>query len=598
MHVGSGRVLRTLAALAILMATAPTTATIAAHRHVPKLDSQLQQKVTVPGRSQVLVRLTGATAVRTVRAGSTLLGGRVVRALPVSQSVVLDVPNSALPALAASPQVDRVSSDRSVFGVADTEQAPPPPPPHAPLPLAGPAPAGFDGTGVGVALIDSGAFATHPDLADPSTGASRVVQFVDFVNGQTTAYDDYGHGTHVAGIIAGNGADSGGAYAGVAPGARLIVLKVLDARGRGRVSDVIAALDYVVANKDALNIRVVNLSVAAGVYESYTTDPITLAAKRAVDAGLVVVAAAGNNGRGIAGQAAYAGISAPGNAPWVLTVGASNDMGTADLHDDTIAAFSSRGPGAIDNGAKPDLVAPGVAVTSLADPASLFYVTQGASLLSGTANSAFLPYLRLSGTSIATPFVSGTAALMLQANPSLTPNAVKAILQYTTFNNHVYDTLTQGAGSLKTASAVELAAALAGGPAPPPGDSKDWSRSVIWGNYETSGGNLIQTANAFAPGLVWGVSTALDGQTIVLGQKAKKPWQVFDALGPQVNVVWGDLCGGADCTFVWTARDVFAASDPEADTVVWGSTDGEGDTVVWGSVCTDPWCTSTTPARR
>ena len=96
---------------------------------------------------------------------------------------------------------------------------------------------------------------------------------------QTAAYDDYGHGTHVAGIIAGNGYDSGGARAGIAPGARLIVLKVLDANGNGRISDVIAAIDYVVAHKDALNIRVVNLSVATGVYESYNTDPLTLAAR-------------------------------------------------------------------------------------------------------------------------------------------------------------------------------------------------------------------------------------------------------------------------------------------------------------------------------
>src|SRR5439155_25999132 len=128
-------------------------------------------------------------------------------------------------------------------------------------------------------------------------GVQRVDRFVDFVDGRQAPYDDYGHGTHVAGIIAGNGFDSNGARAGVAPNARVIALKVLDRDGRGRISDVIAALDYVVANKTALNIRVVNLSVATGVYESYLFDPLTIAAQRAVSAGVVVVAAAGNFGR-------------------------------------------------------------------------------------------------------------------------------------------------------------------------------------------------------------------------------------------------------------------------------------------------------------
>ena len=121
-----------------------------------------------------------------------------------------------------------------------------------------------------------------------------------------------------------------------------------------------------------------NLSVATGVYESYETDPLTLAAKRAVTAGIVVVAAAGNNGRGPSGSTQYAGITAPGNAPWVLTVGASSHMGTVDRSDDTIAAFSSRGPGAIDYGAKPDLVAPGVGLESLSNPDSWMYAADSA----------------------------------------------------------------------------------------------------------------------------------------------------------------------------------------------------------------------------
>src|SRR5205085_8474553 len=129
---------------------------------------------------------------------------------------------------------------------------------------------GYDGSGIGVAVIDSGVTAWHDDLTQPDVpGSQRVDQFVDFVNGQQTPYDDYGHGTHVAGIIAGNGFDSGGARAGIAPAAHIVALKVLDAYGAGRISDVIAALGYVVDHRTELNIRVANLSIATGVYESY-----------------------------------------------------------------------------------------------------------------------------------------------------------------------------------------------------------------------------------------------------------------------------------------------------------------------------------------
>src|SRR5262249_15039980 len=153
----------------------------------------------------------------------------------------------------------------------------------------------YDGAGVGVAIIDSGVTSWHDDLTyqgnNPSVkvvNGQRVLKFVDFVNGRTTAYDDNGHGSHGAGIIAGNGRDSNGARAGMAPGADLISLKVLDAKGGGYISNVIAALDWVVANRTVYNIRVVNLSIGAPVTESYLTDPLTIAAKRVVDAGVVV----------------------------------------------------------------------------------------------------------------------------------------------------------------------------------------------------------------------------------------------------------------------------------------------------------------------
>ena len=190
-----------------------------------------------------------------------------------------------------------------------------------------------------MAVIDSGIANWHDDLSYHGTstkvrvvGGQRVTAFVDFVNDRLQAYDDNGHGTHVAGIIAGNGYDSNGAHAGIAPAAHLVSLKVLDQHGGGVISDVIAAFEWAVANRVAHNIRVINISVGARVSESYETDPLTRAAKRAVDAGIVVVTAAGNLGQrtvGFTKKTQYGSITAPGNAPWVLTVGAYSTRGHA-----------------------------------------------------------------------------------------------------------------------------------------------------------------------------------------------------------------------------------------------------------------------------
>ena len=411
-----------------------------------KLDFVLVERARHPeGISRVIVQIRegadGADIIRTAR-------GIPGRRFPTLSAQLADVPDAWLETLAAHPDVRSVSVDRAIRGALQHTRA-----------TVGASwvteHLGYDGTGVGVAIVDSGV-AAHDDL-----GNNRVVHFADFVKGQKAPYDDYGHGTHVAGIIAGNGQDSAGARRGIAPGAHLIVLKALDSAGDGNVSHVIAAIDYAVRRRSAFNIRVLNLSVAASVYESYNTDPLTLAARRAVEAGIVVITAAGNLGRDASGTAQYGGITAPGNAPWVLTVGASNENGTADRRDDTVASFSSRGPGLIDGSVKPDLVAPGVGIESLADPNSLLYLSRPAARRWGTVRTASEPYLTLSGTSMAAPIVAGTVALMLQANPSLSPENVKGILQRTAESHSRYDQLTQGAGFLNARAAVELARSLA-----------------------------------------------------------------------------------------------------------------------------------------
>jgi hypothetical protein len=322
---------------------------------------------------------------------------------------------------------------------------------------------------------------------------------------------------------------------------------------------------------------VINLSVATGVYESYDVDPLTVAAQRAVNAGIVVVAAAGNNGRSPTGSTQYGGITAPGNAPWVLTVGASNHMGTVDRADDTIAVFSSRGPTAANYGAKPDVVAPGVGIESLSNPDSAFYLTKAPYLLSGTVPTWYLPYLSLSGTSMAAPVVAGTVALMLQANPTLTPNAVKAIIEYTAQQYDGYDRLTQGAGFLNTKGAVELSTYFAS-----PDDSEypgsdGWSTQIVWGNRLFQGDQLVVDPSASWTWMTWGTNTWLVGMGSGLSDAGQ-------------NVVWGSQCGGDDCQADWTifGSGVVIGAD-DGDTVVWGTSD-DGDTVVWGTSCSDPSC--------
>ena len=499
---------------------------------------------------------------------------RVNGRLDIINGHVFDVPNSALQLVAAHPLVARLHYDRPAVkfnyrtsltvGTRAVQQT-----------------LGLTGTGVGIAIIDSGIATWHDDLTDRRGntyrfGNQRVMGFVDFVNGRTLPYDDDGHGTHVAGIIAGNGYDSNGQKAGAAPDANLVSLKVLDANGAGTVSNIIRALDWVLANRIRYNIRVVNLSVGATIRESYWTDPLTLAAKRLVDAGVVVVSAAGNFGKNAAGLPQYGGITAPGNAPWVLTVGASSTSGTPRRGDDTMASFSSRGPTYIDWSAKPDLVAPGVGTVSLAAPSSTYYQTLPSALSAGSVPTAALPYLSLSGTSMAAPVVSGTVALMLQANPNLTPNAIKAILQYTAQVYRGYNALTEGAGFLDAVGAVRLARFYAKGlPSQQAPVQKIWSRKITWGNERLWGGKLDPNANAFRIGTTWGSARTDDGDQIVWGTVGN---------GDGDQIVWGTASGGDGDQIVWGT-----AANGDGDQIVWGTaanTGDDGDQIVWGTTAT------------
>jgi len=459
----------------------------------------------------------------------------------------------------------------------------------------------YTGAGVTVAFIDSGITAyQHPDLAD-----ARVLAFVDFVNQRSAKYDDNGHGTHVAGVIAGTGKLSAKKYAGMAPGASLVSLKVLDQNGEGNVGDILKALDWVYTNGKAYGVRVVNLSVGAAVTESYYTDPLTLATKALVDKGVTVVAAAGNNGKNGQGKGQWGGIVSPANAPWVLTVCAFTTKGTYDVADDKVADFSSSGPTAIDFSAKPDLCAPGVGVVSTAAPGSTLFLDGLLSpvswLLPGTVSSLYpyLPYESLTGTSMSTPLVSGAVALMLQANPNLTPNLIKAILEFTAISKPGVSPLRQGAGFMNVSHAVMLAS-LAG----QPGTTQftvpsTWSRHILWGNHMLSGGVLNPKANAWRLGVEWGWArtnatdgdnivwgTMSDGDNIVWGTAQDGDNIVWGTAQDGDNIVWGTDCGGDDCdNVVWGTHDgdnIVWGTAQDGDNIVWGTAQ-DGDNIVWGT---------------
>ncbi|MDA1183723.1 MAG: S8 family serine peptidase [Acidobacteria bacterium] len=545
---------------------------VESERLAPVLRERAKQ---LTGRSRVIVRFRGSADAQLI-AGR---GGVSGRRLGASDSQVAEIDNRALADLARNSQVARVSIDHPVFPTLDRTGA---------ATAASLATQVFHATGrgIGVAVIDSGITAWHDDLyltmRKARRGSPRVVHFKDFTTeGSPNIWaseqpsDEYGHGTHVAGIIAGSGFDSRGARKGIAPGAHLIGLKVLDAEGNGYMSNVIAAIDHAIAVKDLYNIRIINLSVATGVFESYATDPLTLAARRAVNAGIVVVAAAGNLGATAHGDAQWGGITSPGNAPWVLTVGAGSHEGTPQRSDDTLAPFSSRGPTWIDFSAKPDLVAPGVGTESLSDPGSTLYTTQADYLLDGVRRARYKPYLSMSGTSMAAPVVTGTVALMLQVNPALTPNAVKAILQYTAQSREGAPLLAQGAGHLNALGAVRMASFFGSPQNGPPlpldvieDEPVKWSRQILWGNHRIRGGLPLPGGNAWTLDVTWGTDAAPTGERLVWGIKTAD--NIVWSTGGDDNIVWST--GGGD-NIVWSTGG--------GDNIVWST--GGGDNIVWST---------------
>jgi serine protease AprX len=265
------------------------------------------------------------------------------------------------------------------------------------------------GKDVTVAVIDTGIH-PHKDLD------GRIVDFVDFVNQKTSPYDDNGHGTHCAGDVAGNGALSDGRFAGPAPSANLIGVKVLNKMGSGTLETIMQGVDwciqYNIDNPDK-KIKVISMSLGSDAqkFEDENKDPMVQSVEKAWESGIVVCVAAGNSGPN------PQTIASPGLSDQVITIGASYDLNTMDKSDDDVASFSSRGP-TIYGLEKPDLLAPGVNIVSLRSPNSYLDKLQKSNRVNGD-------YFILSGTSMATPICAGVVALMLEYEPSLTPDEIK-----------------------------------------------------------------------------------------------------------------------------------------------------------------------------
>jgi serine protease AprX len=369
-------------------------------------------------RASHIVQLREGVTLAEGRAAVRAAGGQVADTLPIIRGLAVRIGSAGR--LRNDPRVDAVSvnarirsqSSRFDAGLLGTA--------YPASVLAPPAWNTATGAGVGVAVIDTGVDGGLVDFQN-AEGESRVIASVVTNPDATTPNDSLGHGTHVAGIIAGDstrrpaGDPLAGKYVGIAPDANLIAIKAADEEGEGTVLDAIYGLQFVVDHRTAYNIRVVNLSVRSTVAESYLTDPLDAAVEAAYFAGIVVVAASGNNG-----SAADATHYAPANDPFAITVGAADDQGTAARGDDTIASWSSVGY-TQDGLMKPDVAAPGAQIVSTLAPTSAFATLCPECIVDGG-------YMRIGGTSMAAPVVAGVAALIAEVHPTWTPDQIKSTL--------------------------------------------------------------------------------------------------------------------------------------------------------------------------
>lgn len=496
-------------------------------------------------------------------------GGQVRREFRSFRWMAVRLPAQAVAALADNPAVEFVASDPPVaraMDVARQAAGEPPAPAYESY---------LTGAGVTIAMLDSGV-ASHPEI--PTLLAA--VDFVGDVSGSPVAcydpalgawstVDPNGHGTHVAGILAGSGSHSKeGRLRGVAPEASLVSVRVLDDLGRGRTSDVLAGLQWVLDYKDGLGIRVVNLSLGHPVYEPAAQDPLVHAVEALWDAGVVVVCSAGN-----AGRSGDATISSPGNSRKAITVGALNDRNTPDTADDAVTTFSSRGPTRLDLVAKPDLLAPGNRIVSARAPGSYLDVTFPERRVAGDPDRPdVLEHFEMSGTSMAAPLVSGTAALMLQQEPWLNPGTVKARLMRSARKATAGNPFATGAGALDIGAALREGGQLIDAPSPrafPDATSGQMgfeNTAVLWSDASFSLTTLWSSAVLWSDASRW-------AEPLIWSYAILWP----DATSSADALLWGDAASSADAV-LWAECTLWA------DAVLWpDSADGtlSSEAVLW-----------------
>lgn len=557
--------------LALLMSAA--VALVAA----PKLSKDLKQ-VSPDSTVDVIVQFK-STPTEKQHGKIKSRGGSFKSELHLVNGGLYSVPAKALDDLALDADVVYISPDREVSGSLDHSN----PTVNANLAFQN----SFTGNGVGIAIIDSGV-TNQPDLSNSARTASRIVYQQSFVSGLNSSADQYGHGTHVAGVLAGNATQSTGStfiktFRGMASNANLINLRVLDASGKGTDSAVISAINQAISLKSTYNIRVINLSLGRPVFESYTVDPLCQAVEKAWRAGIVVVVAAGNEGRNnSANTSGYGTITSPANDPLVITVGAMKDMGTVSRGDDLIASYSSKGPTLFDHVVKPDIVAPGNRVIALNASGGMVFKNSTPTnkipwkYYQNTTNTDYSSvYYKLSGTSVAAPFVSGAAAVLIQKDPTLTPDTIKARLMKTASKSFPafsvaidpltnvsyqsqYDIFTVGAGYLDIWAALNSTDTITGNAASP------------IAKYDTATGN-IYVVNA---------SSALWGTSAVWGTSAL--WGT--------SAVWGTSLFTQDDQGGWGAIPLWGAS------AVWGTGTAQGFSALWGTSAV--WGTSISTATE
>lgn len=532
--------------------------------------------------------------------GVNLAANRPVRELGLIHGVAVRLPVGALASIARDPRVKYISPDREITG--NLQNA---------IPAVGADVAqksGFDGRGIGIAIIDSG-INTHPDLMDDACRISRIVYRQNFAPPDQGAEkidlralpDLSGHGTHVAGIAAGNGRCSpenqGKAivakvhspnvrFVGVAPRASLIDLRVLNNVGTGTDSGAIQAIERAIQLRKQFNIRVINLSLGRRVLETYKKDPLCQAVERAWRAGITVVVAAGNLGRVETVRDSkgneyringYGTIGSPGIDPFVITVGAMRDMNTPERSDDLMASFSSKGPTGIDRFIKPDLVAPGNRLYSAYLMGSQFgdlLAENRTRIFESNGTVGIGNFLHLSGTSMASPMVAGTAALLAQqlglaytpdsAKAKLMKSASKSFSVLSTFQTQtiVYDVFTVGAGYLDIPAALNNGdIAATGRPALSP--------------------SILDTCNLSKNRSMGGIGCVKisHSPSSLFGGTAPGPWSNQSVWGRNLILSDGSLWG---FNGVWSDPLMSGYSLLWGDSVLWGDSLLWGDSVLWG----------------